>query len=42
MRTAVFALTQQGVQCAGRVLSCLEEGAELFLPEPMIVLHFVK
>lgn len=33
MRTAVFALTQQGILCAGRVRSCLDEGAELFLPE---------
>lgn len=32
MRTAVFALTEQGVRCATRVLSCLEEGTELFLP----------
>ncbi|RHM54406.1 cobalamin biosynthesis protein CbiG [Mitsuokella sp. AF33-22] len=39
MRTAVFALTQQGVQCAGRVLSCLEEGAELFLPERFLALQ---
>lgn len=33
MRTAVFALTQQGILCAQRVISCLDEGVELLLPE---------
>ena len=27
------------MQCAGRVLSCLEEGAELFLPERFLALQ---